>query len=137
VQLTEVEEYDPNFPSVVVGDESEDFKPRKRLQQLRRYSPVRTNKPHATELIEMEELSRKEAEDEEVTQRHLNLCLQLAKLEAIARCNITPQEMKAAEIKAFGQRIAFLEVGATNGCCRRNPGRCMCSCCKTGGLGFM
>jgi hypothetical protein len=140
---TEVEEYDPDFPSVVVGDESDSYKLRKRSESIKMRkrtappSPIRTGKPHPIEILEMERYNREAAGDQELNQRHLKLSLQLARLEALDKCKNTPPEMKLAEIRACGQRIAFMEVGATDGCCRHQRGAVSCDCCKTGSLNFM
>jgi hypothetical protein len=75
-------------------------------------------------------------EEEYVSQLHLKLCLRLAKLETIEKCQKTPQIMKMAEIKACGQRIEYLERGATQGCCRNRNMVTLCSCCNPKGIEF-
>jgi hypothetical protein len=137
------DEEDSDFPPVVVGDERDSYKLRKRSESIKMRkrtappSPIRTGKPHPIEILEMERYNREAAGDEVLNARHLKLSLQLARLEALEKCKNTPPELKLAEIKAIGQRIAFMEAGATDGCCRHSSGRTMCSCCSTGGLKFM
>ena len=115
------DEEDSDFPPVVVGDERDGFKLRKRSESIKMRkrtappSPIRTGKPHPIEILEMERYNREAAADQELNQRHLKLSLQLARLEALEKCKNTPPELKLAEIEAIGQRIAFMETGATDG----------------------
>jgi hypothetical protein len=84
-----------------------------------------------------EDKPKKPTREEIVTEKHLQVCLRLAELEAEEKCKKTPQDMKIAEIIACGQRIEYMLRGVTYGCCRYRTACVLCTCCNPEGIMYI